>query len=56
MRRWVLGLAVAFAAAGAASADEKVEAIVKKGIEAHGGAEALNKYKAGKMNMKGELT
>ena len=56
MRRWVFGLAVAFAAAGVAAADEKAEAVVKKGIEAHGGADALNKYKAGKLKMKGEIS
>jgi outer membrane lipoprotein-sorting protein len=56
MRRWVLGLAVAFVAAGVAAADEKAEAVVKKAIEAHGGADALNKYKAGKFKMKGEFS
>jgi hypothetical protein len=56
MRRWVLGLAVAFAAGGVATADEKVEAVVKKGIEAHGGADALNKYKAGRCKMKGDMS
>jgi hypothetical protein len=56
MRRWVLGLAVAFAAAGAATADEKIEAVVKKGIEAHGGADALKKYKAGQCKMKGDIS
>jgi hypothetical protein len=56
MRRWVLGLAVAFAAAGVATADEKVEAVVKKGIEAHGGADALNKYKAARSKMKGDMS
>jgi len=55
MRRWVFGLAVALVAAGVAAADEKAEAVVKKGIEAHGGADALNKYKAGKLKMKGEI-
>jgi hypothetical protein len=56
MRHWILGLAVVFAAASAAAADEKAEAVVKKAIEAHGGAAALDKYKAGKSNMKGEMT
>jgi hypothetical protein len=57
MRRLFLGLAVVLSAAGlAAAADEKATGIVKKGIEAHGGADALNKYKAGKFNMKGDLT
>src|SRR5262245_18178718 len=56
MRRWVLGLAVAFVAAGAAAADEKAETVVKKAIDAHGGADALNKYKAGKLKLKGEVS
>jgi hypothetical protein len=55
MRRWFLGLAIAFVAAGVSVADEKAEAIVKKGIKAHGGADALNKYKAGKLNVKGNI-
>ena len=56
MRQWLLGLAVALTAAGVAAADDKAEAVVKKAIEAHGGADALNKYKAGKFNMKGDLS
>jgi hypothetical protein len=55
MRRWILGIAVVFAAAGIVAADEKAEAVVKKAIEAHGGADALNKYKAGRFNMKGQI-
>jgi hypothetical protein len=56
MRSWILGLVVVFAGASVAAADEKAEAVVKKAIEAHGGAAALDKYKAGKFNMKGELS
>jgi hypothetical protein len=56
MRHWFLGLTVALVAAGAAAADDKATAVVKKAIEAHGGADALNKYKAGKMTMKGEIS
>ena len=56
MRHWFLGLTVAVVAAGAAAADEKATAVVKKAIEAHGGADNLNKYKAGKFAMKGELS
>src|SRR5262245_507178 len=55
MRRWFLGLAVVFAAAGAAAADDKAEAVVKKAIEAHGGADTLNKYMASKYTVKGEI-
>jgi hypothetical protein len=56
MRRWFLGLAVAVFAAGLAAADDKAEAVVKKAIEATGGAENLKKYKAGKLKMTGELS
>jgi hypothetical protein len=56
MRQWFLSLAVVFAAAGVAAADEKAEAVVKKAIEAHGGADNLNKYKAAKFTMKGEIS
>ena len=55
MRAWLLGVAVALAAAGVAAADEKAEAVVKKGIEATGGADALNKYPAGRFTLKGEV-
>src|SRR5262245_39680199 len=56
MRQWFLGLAVVLAAAGvAAAADDKTKAVIKKAIEAHGGADALNKYTASKFTMKGEL-
>jgi len=55
MRQWFLGLAAAVLASGVAAADEKAEAVVKKAIQAHGGADALNKYKASKYAMKGEL-
>jgi hypothetical protein len=50
-----MGVAVAIVAAGIASADEKAEAVVKKGIEAHGGADALNKYRGGRFKLKGDL-
>ena len=56
MRCWVLGLAVALVVARTAAADEKAEAVVKKAIDAHGGADALNKYKAGKFKLKGEIS
>ena len=55
MRPWILGVALAVSAAGLAAADEKAAAVVKKGIEAHGGADALNKYKAERFTMKGEV-
>jgi outer membrane lipoprotein-sorting protein len=56
MRRLFLGLAVALSAAGLAAADDKAEAVVKKAIEAGGGADALNKYKAARLKMSGEVT
>src|SRR5262245_60494623 len=56
MRRWYLGLTVALVAAGAAAADEKAVAAVKKAIEAHGGADNLNKYNAGRFKMTGDLS
>ncbi len=56
MRSYMLGLVVVFAGAAVAAADEKAEAVVKKAIEAHGGTAALDKYKAGKSNLKGEMT
>src|SRR5262245_46613009 len=56
MRHWFLCLTAALVCASVAAADEKADAIVKKAIEAHGGAEALNKFKAGKFTMEGDLT
>jgi hypothetical protein len=56
MRRWFLGLAVACVVAGTAAADDKAEAVIKKAIEAHGGAANLDKYKAGRMKMSGEVS
>jgi len=55
MRCWVLGLAVSLVVAGSAAADEKADAVVKKAIEAHGGADALNKFKAGKCKLKAQF-
>lgn len=55
MRTWLLGVAVVLAAAGVAAADEKAAAVVKKAIEAHGGADNLNKYAATRFTMKGEI-
>ncbi len=55
MRQWFLGVAFAFVAAGAATADDTAIAAVKKAIKAQGGAEALNKYQAGRFSMKGTV-
>src|SRR5687768_8569197 len=56
MRTWVLGVAAVLAAAGAGAADDKATTVLKKGIEAHGGADNLNKYKAGRFTMKGDVS
>jgi len=55
MRRWILGLAVALVSAGAAAADDKAVAVVKKAIQAHGGADTLDKYKAGRFKLTGDI-
>jgi outer membrane lipoprotein-sorting protein len=55
MRHWMMGTAVALLAASICAADDKAEDVVKKAIDAHGGADALNKYKGGRFQMKGEL-
>lgn len=62
MRTWFFSLTAVAVAAVAARADdkpagdEKAVAVVKKAIEAHGGADALNKFKGGTMKMKGTAT
>jgi hypothetical protein len=56
MRKWLLGLTIAALAAAPALAQDAAEAVVKKAIDAHGGADALNKYKAGTAKMKGEMS
>jgi hypothetical protein len=55
MRRWLLGFAVVLAAAGVSAADDKAEAVIKKAIEAHGGADNLNKNTFSRYTMKGEI-
>jgi hypothetical protein len=57
MRPWILGVAVVLAAAGVGVADDKkAEAVVKKAIEANGGADNINKYGASRMTLKGEIS
>ena len=56
MRLWLLGVVAVLAAAGVSAADDKATAVVKKAIEAHGGADNLNKYTAGKFTMKGDVS
>jgi hypothetical protein len=57
MRNWFIGLSVVLFVTGpVVAADDAATAVVKKAIEAHGGAEALNKYPAGTSKFKGTLT
>jgi len=56
MRLWLLGVAAVLAAAGVAAADDKADAVVKKAIEAQGGADTMNKYPAARFTMKGEIS
>ena len=56
MRLWLLGVVAVLAAAGVSAADDKADAVVKKAIEAHGGADNLNKYTAGKFTLKGDVS
>ncbi len=53
--RKVLILAAAVALSTAARADEAAVAVVKKAVEAHGGAKALTAIKAGEMTLKATL-
>jgi outer membrane lipoprotein-sorting protein len=57
MKRAVLFAAVlVLAAGGVRAADDAAVAVVKKGIEAHGGEEALKKVKGGEYKVEGEVT
>ncbi len=56
MRLLSLTLTALLGAAGAGRADDKATEVVKKAIDAHGGADALNKYKAGRLNMTGDMS
>ena len=56
MRLWLPGVVAILAAAGVSAADDKADAVVKKAIEAHGGADNLNKYTAGKFTLKGDVS
>jgi hypothetical protein len=55
MSRWFLGLAVAALAVAASPADDAANKVVEASIKAHGGADALKKFKAGSSKMKGEM-
>jgi hypothetical protein len=54
MSRWFLGLTV-LVLASPVVADDAAQKVVKKGIEAHGGAATLNRLKAGVSRIKGDL-
>jgi hypothetical protein len=56
MSRWLLASAAVVLALAPVHAQESAEAVVKKGIEAHGGAEVLKKLTAGEGTYKGEMT
>lgn len=56
MRKWLLGLTIAALAAAPGFAQDTAAAVVKKAIDAHGGADTINKYKAGSAKMKGEMS
>lgn len=47
--------ALLFVAAPAARADDDVKAIIAKAVKAHGGEDALTKYKAGQSSNKGKI-
>jgi len=50
-----LAALIAFAAPAARAADDDAKAIITKAIKAHGGEEALTKYKAGTSTNKGKI-
>lgn len=56
MRNLVLGLAVCIGFALPVSAADDAAAVLKKAIEAHGGAEALTTKKSGEYKVKGDMT
>jgi hypothetical protein len=56
MTRWLFGLAAAAAFAAPACAQDDVKKVIDKAVTAHGGADALKKYKAAKATIKGDLS
>ncbi len=56
MSRWLLGLAAFALALAPTRADDQATAVVKKAIDAHGGADALKKAQSGTSTIKGEMT
>lgn len=55
MKRAILVAVVVLAGIGARAADDAAVAVVKKGIEAHGGEEALKKAKGGEYKLEGDV-
>lgn len=56
MSRWIVGCLVLSLSVVPAVAQDDASAVVKKAITAHGGADALNKYKAGEYAGKGQMS
>jgi len=56
MTRWILGLAAAAAFAVPVSAQDDAKKVIDKAVAAHGGADALKKFKASKATIKGDLS
>jgi hypothetical protein len=56
MSRWLLVSAALCLTLAPIHAQESAEAVVKKAIEAHGGADVLKKLTAGESKLKGEMT
>jgi hypothetical protein len=56
MRYAVCSLALFLAAPAFAQAPESAEAVVKKAVAAHGGADKLDKLRAGESKLKGEMS
>jgi hypothetical protein len=51
---WVLPVVCAVPGPAAADAEADMKAVIAKAMQAHGGAEALNKYRAVRMTVKGQ--
>jgi hypothetical protein len=56
MRNWLMSVSVVLFVNAPVPAQDDAAAVVKKAIDAHGGAAALNKYKAGYSKFKGEIS
>src|SRR5438445_1040935 len=54
-RRHVIALACVFAIAHSASAQDEAKAVIERAIAAHGGADKLDKFLAGRLQSKGSI-